>query len=112
MAVEEIQQPRRKKPSKQARRLAKTKRLTKVKNEVHKAMAVLDRDTGKLLKYRQLMQDPRYKKEWCTLAANKFRRLARGVGDRIKGTNTMKFGRRIAGVFLNERSDTPSGTDY
>jgi len=53
MAVGELQQPRRKKPSKQASRLAK--RIAKVKNKVHEAMTVLDRDTGKLLKYRQFM---------------------------------------------------------
>ena len=54
-------------------------------------MAVLDRDTCKLLKYRQLMQDPKYKEEWSTSAANKFGCLAQGVGNWIKGTNTMKF---------------------
>ena len=89
MAVEEMQNPCRKKPSVQARRLAK--RIAKIKNEVHEAMAVLNRDTGKLLKYRQLIRDPRYKQEWSKSAANEFGRLAQGVGDRIKGTNTMKF---------------------
>ena len=82
MAVEELQGPRRKRPSKQARRLAK--KIAKVENKDHEAMAVLDRDIGKLLKYRQLIQDPRYKKEWSRLAANKFGRLAQGVGDQIK----------------------------
>jgi len=53
MAVGELQQPRRKKPSKQASRLAK--RIAKVENKVHEAMTVFDRDTGKLLKYRQFM---------------------------------------------------------
>ena len=89
MAVEEIQRHRGKGPSKQARRLAK--RIAQVESEVHEAMAVLNRDTGKLLKYRQLIRDPRYKEEWSTSAANKFGRLAQGVGDRIKGTDTMKF---------------------
>ena len=89
MAVEELQQPRPKKPSKQARRLIR--RIAQVESEVHEAMAVLDRDTGQLLKYRQLIRDPRYKEEWSTSAANEFGCLAQGVGDRIKGTNTMKF---------------------
>ena len=89
MAIEELQGSWRKRQSKQALRLAK--RIAKVENEVHKAMAVLDRDTSKLLKYRQLMQEPRYKKEWSKSAANEFGRLAQRVDDRIKGTNNMRF---------------------
>ena len=88
MAVEEHQGPCRKRRSKQARRLAK--RIAKIENEVHEVMVVLNRDTGKLLKYRQLMQDPSYKKEWSRLAANEFDCLAQGVGNQIKGTNIMK----------------------
>ena len=89
MAVEEMQGSCQKKLSKRARRLAK--RIAKMENEVHEAMWVLDRDTGKILKYRALMRDHRYKKEWSRSVANEFGRLAQGVGDRIKGTNTMKF---------------------
>ena len=92
MAVEELQTKRPSKLSKGARRLIK--RVTRAENDVHEAMAVLDRDTGKLLKYRQLLRDPRYKREWSKSAANEFGRLAQGVGGRIKGTNTMKFIRK------------------
>ena len=39
-----------------------TKKVTKIENEVHQAMAVMDADTGKLLNYRQLRRDPKYSK--------------------------------------------------
>jgi hypothetical protein len=32
-----------------------THRITKLENEVHQAMAVMDKDMGKLLNYRKLM---------------------------------------------------------
>ena len=54
-------------------------------------MAVMDAVTGKMLNYRQLMKNPKYRKEWSILSANEFGRLANGVGGRIKGTNTIKF---------------------
>ena len=58
---------------------------------MHQAMAVMDKASGKLLNYRQLMRDPKYKKEWNISAANEFGRLADGVGGRVKGTKTIKF---------------------
>ena len=54
-------------------------------------MLVLDKATGKMHNYRQLMRHPTYKKDWQLSSANKFGRLAHGVGGRIKGTNTIKF---------------------
>ena len=54
-------------------------------------MAVMDADSGKMLNYRQLMRNPKYKKQWSVSSANEFGRLANGVGGRIKGTNTIKF---------------------
>ena len=69
--------------------------VSKLENEVHQAMAVMDAETGKLLNYRQLMRDPKYKKRWSTSSANEFGRLANGVGGRIKNpTNTIKFIRK------------------
>ena len=62
-----------------------------MENKVQRALAVMDKETGRLLNYRQLIRNPKYKKDWNTLAANKFGRLAQGVGGRIKGTNTIKF---------------------
>ncbi len=52
----------------------------------------MDKDTGKLLNYRQLMNSPKYKKAWSLSAANEFGRLANGIGGRIKNpTNTIEF---------------------
>ena len=51
-------------------------------------MTVMDAE-GKMLNYRQLIRNPKYKKQWNVSAANEFGRLANGVGGRIKGTNTI-----------------------
>jgi hypothetical protein len=57
-------------------------------------MAVMDKDTGKLLNYRQLMNSPKYKKAWSLSTANKFGQLANAndIGGCIKNpTNTIEF---------------------
>jgi hypothetical protein len=54
----------------------RTRHITRLENKVHQAMAVMDKDTGKLLNYRQLINSPKYKKAWSLSAANKFGRLA------------------------------------
>ena len=51
----------------------------------------MDKTSGKMLNYRQLMRHPDYKGPWSLSSANEFGRLANGVGGRIKGTNTIKF---------------------
>ena len=38
------------------------KQFTRMENKVHKVLAVMDKDTGKLLNYRQLLRHPKYKK--------------------------------------------------
>ncbi len=69
-----------------------TRCITRLENKVHQAMAVMDKDTGKLLNYRQLMNSPKYKKAWSLSAANEFGQLANGIGGRIKNpTNTIEF---------------------
>jgi hypothetical protein len=62
-----------------------------MENEVHQALAVMDKETGRLLNYRQLLRSPKHKKAWSMLAANEFGCLAQGVRGRIKGANTIKF---------------------
>ena len=47
-----------------------TKKVTKIENEVHQAMAVMDAETGKIINYRQLRRDPKYSKEWNKSSAN------------------------------------------
>ena len=55
------------------------------------ANPVLNHNTGKLLKYRQLLRNPKHNERWTTAGPNEFGRLAQGVGGRIKGTNTIFF---------------------
>ena len=81
------------KPSAKLRRL--TRRVKRIENEVHQALAVMDKDSGKMLNYRQLMRHPDYKKQWSLSSANEFGRLANGIGGRTKNpTNTIKFIRK------------------
>ena len=69
-----------------------SRRITRLENEVHQSMAVMDMDTGKLLNYRQLMQNTKYRKTWSLSSANEFGRLANGIDGRIKNpTNTIEF---------------------
>jgi hypothetical protein len=70
---------------------ATQQRLENMKNEVHQALAVMDKETGRLFNYRQLLRSLKHKKAWSMSAANKFGPLAQGVGGQIKGTNTIKF---------------------
>ena len=53
--------------------------------------SVMDLETGKMLSYRDLLKHPKLGPDWNVLVANEFGRLAQGVGNRIKGTNTIKF---------------------
>ncbi len=69
-----------------------TCKITQLENEVHQAMAIMDTNTGKLLNYCQLMQSTKYRDAWSLSSANKFGRLANGVGGCIKNpTNTIQF---------------------
>jgi hypothetical protein len=69
-----------------------THRITRLENKVHQAIVVMDKDTGKLLNYRRLMNNPKFKKTWSLSAANKFRPLANGIGGHIKNpTDTIEI---------------------
>jgi hypothetical protein len=52
---------------------------------------VFDAESGKVLKYRQLLTNPQYQVVWNTSSANEFGRLAQGIGNRVKGTDTIFF---------------------
>jgi len=59
------------------------------------ALAVLDRESSKLLEHRQLRKDPCYKTVWDHLYANELGCLCQGIGTgkaaggkRVAGTNT------------------------
>jgi hypothetical protein len=68
-----------------------TQCFERMENEVQQVLVVMEKDTGWLLNYRQLTCNQKCKKAWNLLAANKFGHLAQGVGNCIKGTNTIKF---------------------
>jgi hypothetical protein len=55
------------------------------------ANSVINEDTGAILEYRHLIQDDSTFPVWNKAAANKFGRLAHGVGGRIEGYNTIFF---------------------
>ncbi len=61
-----------------------SKRIERMENKVHRAMAIMDAETGKVLNYRQLMQSQKHKETWSKLSADKFGRLANGVGGRLR----------------------------
>ena len=72
-----------------------TKKMEQIENEVYQAMAVMDKETGQLLNYKQLLRSAKYKKQWSISLDNKFGRLANGIDNRIKNpTNTIKFIRK------------------
>ena len=69
-----------------------SRRIPRLENEVHQAMAVMDADRGKLLNYRQLMRSTKYREAWSLSSANEFGHLEKGIGGRIKNsTNTIEF---------------------
>ena len=53
------------------------------------ALAVMCKDTGKLMNYRQLIHhpDPAVREIWTKSSANEFGRLFQGVGGRIESPN-------------------------
>ena len=65
--------------------------IHQLEKQVQQALAVMDQDTGKMLKYRQLLKHPKLQVPWKRSSANEFGRLAQGVGKRVKGTDTMRF---------------------
>ena len=72
-------------------------------------MAVIDTDTGKLLKYRQLMINPKYKNNWITSSANEFGQLANRVGGHIKNPTKMIAFIRRNDIPHNQRKDVTYG---
>ena len=54
----------------------------------------MDMETGKMLNYRDLLKHKKLGPDWQKSSANEFGRLAQGVGNRIKGTDTIKFIRK------------------
>ena len=63
--------------------------LNKVEQDIERALAVMDHDSGKMMNYHQLRKHPKFNKAWTTSSANEFGRLASGVGGCIKGMKTI-----------------------
>jgi hypothetical protein len=55
------------------------------------AYSVINEDTGASLKHRHLIQNDSTFTVWNKSAAHEFGRLAKGVGGRIEGSNTISF---------------------
>ena len=72
------------------------------------ANAVIDPHTGKTLEYRHLMAEEKSKRLWTRSFANELGRLAQGVGDRVKGTDTIFFIRKDE-VPIDRRRDVTYG---
>ena len=66
----------------------------------HFAYAVVDPDTGQSMEYQHLIKQPKTKDKWTTSFANELGRLAQGVGDRHKGTDT---------IFFIKHNEVPAG---
>ena len=67
-------------------------RISRMEDEVYQAMAVVNASTDKMLNYRQLRRNPKYKIQWdITLQQTTFQGLADELGNRIKGANIIGF---------------------
>jgi hypothetical protein len=64
---------------------------TRQKIPKHMANSVINEYTGASLEYRHLINDASTFTIWNEAAANKFGRLAQGVGNRIDASNTIFF---------------------
>jgi hypothetical protein len=62
-----------------------------IKTTIHHGLAITHYKTGKQMEYKDLIRDPHYRDDWMISSANELGRLAQGVGDRVKGTNTIFF---------------------
>ncbi len=51
--------------------------ITRLENEVHQAMAVMDADTGKLLNYRQLMRSTKYSKSMESFISQQIQKISK-----------------------------------
>ena len=57
----------------------------------HWSNAIIDPISSASMEYIHLINIPKHKAPWTTSFSNELGRLAEGVGDRIKGTNTIYF---------------------
>ena len=53
--------------------------------------AVLNEETGETMEYQQLMKSPKYRNLYNNSYSKELGRLAQGIPDVVKGTNTILF---------------------
>ena len=53
------------------------------------ATSIIDDETGESLEYRHIIKRDKHKKIWVKYFSNELGHMAQGVGDRLKGTNTI-----------------------
>ena len=83
--------------------------ISQLENDVYQALVAMDADTRKPLSYRQLMRNPKFKKNCSMSSANKSEQIENGVGGRIKTpTNTIAFITRKE-IPHNRRKDVTYG---
>jgi hypothetical protein len=63
---------------------ATQQRFEKMENEVHQALAVMDKETGRLLNYPQLLCGPKHKKAWSLLAPTSLVAWPKELEDELK----------------------------
>ena len=61
--------------------------------------AVLNEETGEIMDYRQLMESPKYRKLYKNSYSKELGRLAQGIPDVVKATNT---------IFFIDKADVPA----
>ncbi len=61
--------------------------------------AVLNKETGEIMEYRHIMKSPKYRNLYKNSYRKELGRLAKGIPDVVKGTNT---------IFFINRADVPS----
>ena len=59
---------------------------------------VLNEETGKLMEYRHIMKNPRYRQLYATSYSKDLGRLAQGMPGKAEGSNT---------IFFIDKSDVP-----
>ena len=57
----------------------------------HWAGAVLHKETGEMLEYRQLIKRPKHRKIWFRGMSHEVGRLAQGIPGAVEGTDTIVF---------------------
>ena len=69
----------------------KPQQLASRKFPIHMLNAVLNEETGKMMEYRHLLADPKYKTIYSKAFGKEVGRLAQGIPGVVQGTDTITF---------------------